>query len=46
MGVVHNGYSNGSVGVQNCNGVEEKLDCLRRLIGKGDGDPLRIVSID
>ena len=45
MGVVHNGYSNGSVGVQNCNGVEEKLDCLRRLIGKGDGDPLRIVSV-
>uniref|UniRef100_A0A0R0KIA9 Glycerol-3-phosphate dehydrogenase (NAD(+)) n=1 Tax=Glycine max TaxID=3847 RepID=A0A0R0KIA9_SOYBN len=43
MGVVHNAYTNGSVGVQNCNGVEEKLDCLRRLIGKGDGDPLRIV---
>jgi len=45
MGVVHDAYSNGSVGAQNCNGVEEKLDTLRRLIGKGDGDPLRIVSV-
>ncbi|XP_027350829.1 glycerol-3-phosphate dehydrogenase [NAD(+)] GPDHC1, cytosolic isoform X1 [Abrus precatorius] len=45
MGMDHNPYSNGSVSVQNCNGVEEKLDGLRRLVGKGDGDPLRIVSV-
>ncbi|KAM7270113.1 hypothetical protein ACFE04_029327 [Oxalis oulophora] len=34
-----NGY------IQNCNGFEEKLDELRRLLGKSDGDPLRIVSV-
>lgn len=43
MGVVHHAYSNGSV--QNCNGLEEKLDDLRALLGKADGDPLRIVSV-
>ncbi|GKU89802.1 hypothetical protein SLEP1_g3893 [Rubroshorea leprosula] len=36
-------YSNGSI--QNCNGLEEKVDELRRLLGKADGDPLRIVSV-
>ncbi|KAB5572956.1 hypothetical protein DKX38_000150 [Salix brachista] len=37
-------YSNGSV--QNLNGVlEQKLDELRALIGKAEGDPLRIVGI-
>ena len=36
-------YSNGSF--YNCNGLEEKLDELRHLIGKTDGDPLRIVSV-
>ncbi|KAJ1430022.1 hypothetical protein SESBI_08092 [Sesbania bispinosa] len=43
MGKIHNTYSNGSV--QNCNGLGEKLDELRRLVGKADGDPLRIVSV-
>ncbi|WVY95612.1 hypothetical protein V8G54_027763, partial [Vigna mungo] len=28
-----------------CNGSEEKLDDLRSLVGKADGDPLRIVSV-
>uniref|UniRef100_A0A6N2M9A8 Glycerol-3-phosphate dehydrogenase [NAD(+)] n=1 Tax=Salix viminalis TaxID=40686 RepID=A0A6N2M9A8_SALVM len=37
-------YSNGSA--QNLNGVlEQKLDELRALIGKAEGDPLRIVGI-
>lgn len=37
----HNGYPNGSV-----NGVlEEKLDELRRFLGKAEGDPLRIVGV-
>ncbi|KAG6781693.1 hypothetical protein POTOM_014605 [Populus tomentosa] len=40
----HTVYSNGSI--QNLNGVlEEKLDELRALIGKAEGDPLRIVGI-
>ncbi|KAG6783384.1 hypothetical protein POTOM_012831 [Populus tomentosa] len=40
----HTVYSNGSI--QNQNGVlEEKLDELRALIGKAEGDPLRIVGI-
>ncbi|XP_061339035.1 glycerol-3-phosphate dehydrogenase [NAD(+)] GPDHC1, cytosolic-like isoform X2 [Gastrolobium bilobum] len=44
MGMVRNNtYSNESV--QNGNGLEEKLDDLRSLVGKGDGDPLRIVSV-
>ncbi|XP_073224223.1 glycerol-3-phosphate dehydrogenase [NAD(+)] GPDHC1, cytosolic isoform X4 [Cicer arietinum] len=44
MGVISNADSNGSV--QNCNnGLEEKLDELRRLLGKSNGDPLRIVSV-
>ncbi|KAK9283377.1 hypothetical protein L1049_011619 [Liquidambar formosana] len=43
-GVTHNVYSNGSV--QNLNGAtEEKLDELRRLVGKAEGDPLRIVGV-
>ncbi|KOM38443.1 hypothetical protein LR48_Vigan03g182500 [Vigna angularis] len=28
-----------------CNGSEEKLDDVRSLVGKADGDPLRIVSV-
>ncbi|KAG5252762.1 glycerol-3-phosphate dehydrogenase [Salix suchowensis] len=35
-----NGWS-----AQNCNGLEEKLDELRSLLGKADGDPLRIVGV-
>ncbi|KAH8485716.1 hypothetical protein H0E87_027232 [Populus deltoides] len=35
-----NGWS-----AQNCNGLEEKLDELRSLLGKTDGDPLRIVGV-
>lgn len=35
--------SNGSF--HNCNGLEEKLDELRHLLGKSDGDPLRIVGV-
>ncbi|GAU27624.1 hypothetical protein TSUD_270130 [Trifolium subterraneum] len=42
--VIHHGYSNGSV--QSVNGnFEEKLDELRSLMGKVDGDPLRIVGV-
>ncbi|XP_038689474.1 probable glycerol-3-phosphate dehydrogenase [NAD(+)] 1, cytosolic isoform X1 [Tripterygium wilfordii] len=36
-------YSNGSI--QNGNGLEERLDELRGLLGKADGDPLRIVGV-
>ncbi|XP_059427830.1 glycerol-3-phosphate dehydrogenase [NAD(+)] GPDHC1, cytosolic isoform X2 [Corylus avellana] len=36
-------YSNGSI--QHGNGLEEKLDEFRRLLGKADGDPLRIVGV-
>ncbi|KAG5555766.1 hypothetical protein RHGRI_006420 [Rhododendron griersonianum] len=32
-------------GVQNHNGVEEKLDELRRVLGKAEGDLLRIVGV-
>ncbi|KAK9154785.1 hypothetical protein Sjap_002265 [Stephania japonica] len=42
-GVANYGYSNGSV--CNSNGVEEKLDEFRRLLGKADGDVLRIVGV-
>ncbi|KAK8480625.1 hypothetical protein V6N13_009265 [Hibiscus sabdariffa] len=35
--------SNGSF--NNCNGLEEKLDELRHLLCKNNGDPLRIVSV-
>ncbi|KAK8554334.1 hypothetical protein V6N12_031298 [Hibiscus sabdariffa] len=35
--------SNGSF--NNCNGLEEKLDELRHLLCKTDGNPLRIVSV-
>ncbi|CAK9311478.1 unnamed protein product [Citrullus colocynthis] len=39
-----NSHTNGSI--QNSNGsMEEKLDDLRRLFGKADGDPLRIVGV-
>lgn len=39
-------YSNGgSANHSNGNGLEEKLDELRRLVGKSDGDPLRIVGV-
>lgn len=36
-------YSNGTV--HNQNGYEEKVDELRSVLGKGDGDPLRIVGV-
>lgn len=36
-------YSNGVV--QNSNGSEEKLDELRRYLGKGDGDVVKIVGV-
>ncbi|KAJ9190610.1 hypothetical protein P3X46_001794 [Hevea brasiliensis] len=43
---IHNLYSNGSIQNHTSNGaLEEKLDELRRLIGKAEGDPLRIVGI-
>uniref|UniRef100_A0A5B6ZZ89 Glycerol-3-phosphate dehydrogenase [NAD(+)] n=2 Tax=Davidia involucrata TaxID=16924 RepID=A0A5B6ZZ89_DAVIN len=43
-GATNNAYSNGSI--QNSNGsAEEKLDELRHLLGKSEGDPLRIVGI-
>ncbi|XP_068659527.1 probable glycerol-3-phosphate dehydrogenase [NAD(+)] 1, cytosolic [Aristolochia californica] len=38
-----NGHSNGSL--HNGNGTEEKLDELRRLLGKADGDLLKIVGV-
>ena len=38
-----NVYSNGTI--QSCNGLEEKLDELRSLLGKTNGDPLRIVGV-
>ncbi|XP_010269672.1 PREDICTED: probable glycerol-3-phosphate dehydrogenase [NAD(+)] 1, cytosolic [Nelumbo nucifera] len=41
--VVQNGHSNGSI--HNGNGAEEKLDELRRLLGKAKGDLLRIVGV-
>lgn len=44
MGIIRNPtFSNGSL--HNLNGLEEKLDDLRALIGKSNGDPLRIVSV-
>lgn len=44
VSVTHNAYSNDSI--QNVNGnLEEKLDELRHLMGKVDGDPLRIVGV-
>lgn len=40
----NNGFPNGSI--HNSNGhIEEKLDELRCLLGKADGDPLRIVGV-
>lgn len=39
----NNSYSNGAV--QNHNGSEEKLDELRRFLGKADGDLLKIVGV-
>ncbi|XP_030465700.1 probable glycerol-3-phosphate dehydrogenase [NAD(+)] 1, cytosolic [Syzygium oleosum] len=42
--MTNNVYSNGSI--QSINGsLEEKLDELRCLMGKSDGDPLRIVGV-
>ncbi|XP_043692266.1 probable glycerol-3-phosphate dehydrogenase [NAD(+)] 1, cytosolic [Telopea speciosissima] len=41
--VASNLYSNGSV--QNSNGVEERLDELRRILGKTEGDLLKIVGV-
>ncbi|XP_043815081.1 glycerol-3-phosphate dehydrogenase [NAD(+)] GPDHC1, cytosolic isoform X2 [Manihot esculenta] len=40
MNVHQNGWS-----IHNGNGLEEKLDELRSLLGKADGDPLRIVGV-
>ena len=43
-GVIHNDYLNGLV--QNSNGsIEEKIDEIRRLLGKAEGDPLKIVGV-
>lgn len=42
--VTHSACSNGSVQTVNGN-LEEKLDELRLLMGKVDGDPLRIVGV-
>lgn len=43
-GVIHNEYSNGLV--PNSNGlIEEKIDEVRRLLGKAEGDPLKIVGV-
>lgn len=39
----HRVYLNGAIQLQN--GFEEKLDELRRLLGKADGDLLRIVGV-
>ncbi|KAK4404830.1 putative glycerol-3-phosphate dehydrogenase [NAD(+)] 1, cytosolic [Sesamum angolense] len=39
----NNSYSNGVI--QNQNGLEEKLDELRRFLGKSDGDLLKIVGV-
>lgn len=39
----HKVYLNGAIQLQN--GFEEKLDELRRLLGKADGDLLRIVGV-
>ncbi|KAF2323792.1 hypothetical protein GH714_036943 [Hevea brasiliensis] len=42
----HNVYSDGSIQTHTSNGaLEHKLDELRHLIGKAEGDPLRIVGI-
>ena len=43
----HSAISNGSLQLQNVNGgsLEEKLDEIRQLMGKVDGDPLRIVGV-
>ncbi|XP_042513372.1 probable glycerol-3-phosphate dehydrogenase [NAD(+)] 1, cytosolic [Macadamia integrifolia] len=41
--VACNLYSNGSV--HNSNGVEERLDEFRRLLGKAEGDLLKIVGV-
>ncbi|KAF6152911.1 hypothetical protein GIB67_039618 [Kingdonia uniflora] len=42
-GLTHNSYSNGSI--QNYSGTEEKLDEFRRLLGKTEGDLLKIVGV-
>ncbi|KAI5311173.1 hypothetical protein L3X38_000346 [Prunus dulcis] len=42
--VTHNAYSNGLIQHSN-DSVEEKLDELRCLMGKTEGDPLRIVGV-
>ncbi|KAL9660500.1 hypothetical protein QQ045_025315 [Rhodiola kirilowii] len=43
-GVSQFGHSNGPISSSN-GSVEEKLDELRRLMGKGEEDPLRIVGV-
>lgn len=40
-----NSYSNGSILLPNVNGLEEKLDEFRRLLGKSDDDVLNIVGV-
>ncbi|XP_035544381.1 glycerol-3-phosphate dehydrogenase [NAD(+)] GPDHC1, cytosolic-like isoform X2 [Juglans regia] len=42
-GMGHTLYSNGAI--QKFNGLENKLDELRSLLGKADSDPLRIVGV-
>ncbi|XP_016652555.1 PREDICTED: probable glycerol-3-phosphate dehydrogenase [NAD(+)] 1, cytosolic [Prunus mume] len=42
--VTHNAYSNGLIQHSN-DSVEEKLDELRHLMGKTEGDPLRMVGV-
>ncbi|OVA08051.1 Glycerol-3-phosphate dehydrogenase [Macleaya cordata] len=42
-GIADNMYSNGAA--HNSNGADEKLDELRRLLGKAEGDQLKIVGV-
>lgn len=41
----HNMYSNGVSILNGVNGLEEKLNEFRQLLGKAEGDPLRIVGV-
>uniref|UniRef100_UPI001CB88B8E probable glycerol-3-phosphate dehydrogenase [NAD(+)] 1, cytosolic n=1 Tax=Erigeron canadensis TaxID=72917 RepID=UPI001CB88B8E len=38
-------YSNGGMSISNGNGLEEKLDEFRRILGKSEGDLLKIVGV-
>lgn len=44
-GVMSHVYPNGLIQSTNGSSVEEKVDELRRIFGKADGDPLRIVGV-